>query len=91
MTLILEVEEQPIIGRLTIAGLENASEGTVRDTTGLQANLPYSPLKVVLAKDFIRSELAKKGIPFAACSASLRPELNGSCRTFQTGESCSLR
>ncbi|NNM05286.1 MAG: outer membrane protein assembly factor BamA, partial [Gemmatimonadetes bacterium] len=65
VTLIVEVEERPVIGRITIAGLENVSESTVRDTSGLQTNFPYSPPKILQAKDFIRSELANKGIPFA--------------------------
>ncbi|MGD2120789.1 MAG: outer membrane protein assembly factor BamA [Gemmatimonadota bacterium] len=65
VTLILEVEEQNLIGRITISGLENASERTVRDTTRLQANSPYSPTKILQATEFIRSELASKGIPFA--------------------------
>ncbi|MFH1765235.1 MAG: outer membrane protein assembly factor BamA [Gemmatimonadota bacterium] len=65
VTLILEVEEVDLVSRITFSGLEHASEGTVRDSTGLQANQPYSPPKVLRAKDFIRAELAKKGIPFA--------------------------
>jgi outer membrane protein insertion porin family len=65
VTLILEVEERDLVGRITISGLENASERTVRDTTGLQSNSPYSPPKILEATEFIRSELAKKGIPFA--------------------------
>ncbi len=65
VTLVVEVEERPVIGRITIAGLENVSESTVRDTSGLQTNFPYSPPKLLLAKDFIRSELANRGIPFA--------------------------
>ncbi len=63
--LILEVEERDLVGRITISGLESTSERAVRDTTGLQANSPYSPPKILKATEFIRSELAKKGIPFA--------------------------
>jgi len=65
VTLILAVEERDIIGRITMAGLEHVSEGAVRDTTGLQTNQPYSPPRILLATEFIRSELAKEGIPFA--------------------------
>ncbi|MCJ7627958.1 MAG: outer membrane protein assembly factor BamA, partial [Longimicrobiales bacterium] len=65
VTLILEVEEVDFVSRISFTGLEHASERTVRDSTGLQANRPYSPTKVLRAKDFIRTELAKKGIPFA--------------------------
>ncbi len=65
IVLRLEVEERNIVRRITIAGLENADESTVRDTTGLQAGQPYSPPKILAAKEFIRAELAKDGIPFA--------------------------
>ena len=65
VTLILVVEERDVVTRITISGLEHASERTVRDTTGLQTNQPYSPPKILRAKEFIRSELAKEGIPFA--------------------------
>lgn len=61
----LEVEERDIVHRITISGLEHADEETVRDTTGLQAGQPYSPPKILAAKEFIRSELAREGIPFA--------------------------
>ena len=73
VTLVLEVSEVDIVGAVTIAGLENASESEVRDTTGLQANLPYSPQKILNAKEFIRSELGKKGIPFAAIEERTEP------------------
>ena len=65
VTLILEVEERDLVSQITISGLEHASEGTVRDTTGLRTNQPYSPTKILRAKEFIRTELAKEGIPFA--------------------------
>ena len=65
VVLRLEVEERDIVHRITIAGLEHAKEETVRDTAGLQTGQPYSPPKILAAKEFIRSELAKGGIPFA--------------------------
>ncbi len=76
VTLIVEVEERDFVTRITIAGLEHASERTVRDTTGLQTNQPYSPPKVLRAKEFIRAELAKDGIPFARI-AERTEELGG--------------
>ncbi len=63
--LVLTVEERPIIRRITIEGLEHANESTVTDTTGLQTGQPISPPKILAAKEFIRTELAKEGIPFA--------------------------
>lgn len=73
VTLILEVQERDLVRRVTISGLENASENTVRDTTGLLPNQPYSPLKILRAKEFIRAELAKKGIPFARIDERSEP------------------
>jgi len=61
----LEVDERDVVRHITISGLEHADEETVRDTAGLQAGQPYSPPKILAAKEFIRSELAKEGIPFA--------------------------
>lgn len=69
--LVLEVVEQPLVRRVTIAGLEHASERQARDTTGLRSGLPYSPQKVISAQAFIRAELAEKGIPFASIKERL--------------------
>jgi outer membrane protein assembly factor BamA len=65
VVLRVEVQERDVVQRLTIDGLEHANEERVRDTTGLQPGQPYSPPKILAAKEFIRSELAKEGIPFA--------------------------
>lgn len=64
--LVVEVDEQPLVRRVAIVGLEHASERQVRDTTGLRGGVPYNPQRVKEAQAFIRSELAGKGIPFAA-------------------------
>lgn len=61
----LQVQERDVISRLSIRGLEHADEERVTDTTGLATGQPYSPLKVLAAKEFIRNELADEGIPFA--------------------------
>jgi outer membrane protein insertion porin family len=71
--LILDVVERPVIRRITIAGLEHADEGTVRDTTGLQTGQTLSPSKVHRAKEFIRSELSNEGIPFARIEDRTEP------------------
>jgi len=73
VTLILEVEERDLVRQITISGLEHASESTVRDSSRLQPNQPYSPTKVLRAKEIIRSELAKKGIPFARIEERSEP------------------
>ena len=64
--LVIEVEERPEVRRVAITGLEHANGGRIRDSVGLAAGQPYSPQKVKSAEDLIRTELSKKGIPFAA-------------------------
>ncbi|MBI4521515.1 MAG: outer membrane protein assembly factor BamA [Gemmatimonadetes bacterium] len=75
-TLIIEVEEQPLVSRIDIRGLEHISAGTVRDTARLAAGQPYSPQKVLAAESLIRTLLAKRGIPFARVERRLE-ELPG--------------
>ncbi len=71
--LVIDVEEQPIIRRVVIEGLENVSARSVRDTTGLTSGSPLSRQKIINAKAFIRSELAGEGIPFAQVSDRVVP------------------
>ncbi len=66
VVLVIQVEEQARLRRIVIDGLEHASPKEVRDTTHLRAGDPYNPQRVLDAKEFIRSELADKGIPFAS-------------------------
>lgn len=73
ITLVVTVEERPLVRRVTITGLEHASEREVRDTTGLRSGFPYNPQRVLDAQAFIRNELASKGIPFAAIEERLEP------------------
>ncbi len=63
--LVLRVRERPVVRRITMAGLEHAKEETVRDTARLQTGQPYSPSRVLEAKEFIRKKLSDEGIPFA--------------------------
>ncbi len=60
-----QVREREMVSRLSIRGLEHADEEAVRDTVGLGTGQAYSPAKVLAAKEFIRTDLASKGIPFA--------------------------
>lgn len=69
----LQVRERDVISRLTFEGLEHADEGSVRDTTGLDTGQPYSPVKIMAAKEFIREELADEGIPFARIEERTEP------------------
>lgn len=63
--LTVEVAEHPQVRRVVINGLEHVKPEQVRDTTGLKAGEPYSPQEVTAAEALIRTELSKKGIPFA--------------------------
>jgi outer membrane protein insertion porin family len=65
VVLTFEVEEHPLLRSVTIQGLQNLSERRVRDSTGLSANVPYSPQTSLRARNYIQQELAKAGIPFA--------------------------
>jgi outer membrane protein insertion porin family len=71
--LVIEVEEELRVRRVTINGLEHLSEGTVRDTTGLEAGVPLNRQNILDARAFIRAELAEEGIPFAAIDDRLVP------------------
>ncbi len=73
VTLTVEVGERPVVRRLRISGLQHVSEGSVRDTTGLEAGQPFSPRKVFRAKEYIRNKLAKEGIPFARIEERTEP------------------
>jgi len=63
--LTFRVEEHPLVRRYRFEGLENLSERDIRDAVELRAGEPYSPQRIIRATDFIRQELAVKGIPFA--------------------------
>ncbi len=73
VTLVFEVEEQILLRSVSIVGLEHASTRAVTDTAGLESNQFYAPTRVALAKDFIRAELSKEGIPFARIEERLEP------------------
>ena len=72
-TLILRVEEQPIIRRLLFEGLEHVSLADIRDTTGMLPGAAYSPVASEKAIAFIRSELADEGIPFVRIDERREP------------------
>ena len=65
VTLVWELEEQDLVRNVIFRGLENADADEVGDSTGVRAGLPYSPGRIAAAKDYIRTKLASKGIPFA--------------------------
>lgn len=71
--LVIEVEEQALIRRVTIVGLQNVSVREVRDTTGLNTGLPLNQQKILRAEAFIREGLAAEGIPFAEITPRIVP------------------
>ncbi len=73
VTLVFEVEEQILLRTVSIEGLEHANAREATDTAGLGANQFYAPTRVALAKDFIRSELSREGIPYARIEERLEP------------------
>ena len=69
---LVQVEEQDIIGRITMPGLEHVSESTVRDTANLQASQPYSPARILRAKG------AAAAPPWPPCSTKTATAICGS-------------
>lgn len=71
--LTIEVDEAPLVRRVTIQGLQNVSAREVRDTTGLNSGFPLDHQAILDATTYIRSELASEGIPFADINESIVP------------------
>ncbi|MEQ1856920.1 MAG: outer membrane protein assembly factor BamA [Longimicrobiales bacterium] len=71
--LVIEVEEELRVRRVTINGLEHLSPGVVRDTTDLEPGFPLNRQNILDARAFIRAELADDGIPFARIDDRLEP------------------
>ena len=66
ITLVWDVEEEDLMRNVGILGLANLDPDQVMDTTSLKPGQPFSRTAVAEAKQFIRSELASKGIPFVS-------------------------
>ncbi len=71
--LVVEVDERPLVRRVEFNGLEHVSAKSVRDTTGLKAGEPFSPVEIQKARTFIQDKLAEKGIPFARIQQQVTP------------------
>jgi len=71
--LVIEVEEELRVRRVTINGLENLSPGVVRDTTDLEPGFPLNRQNIMDAVAFIRQELVADGIPYARIEDRLEP------------------
>jgi outer membrane protein insertion porin family len=89
VTLIIEVEERPLISRIDFQGLERVSARTVRDTLRLRDNQPLNPNLVVRTERMVRDLLAKEGIQLESIDTVLTPvaETAGTYRlTFRVQE-----
>lgn len=73
VTLLVEVDEQPLVRQVRMPGLERANPSQVQDSAGLAPNRPYSPASVTRARDYIQRALADEGIPFASVEERLEP------------------
>ncbi len=62
----VQVQEQPMVRRVQVRGLEHASADLVEDSAGVRAGIPYAPQRVYRAKQVIRNKLSDEGIPFAS-------------------------
>ncbi len=71
--LAFRVEEQDVIQRLEIRGLESLNVGSVRDTLDLSTGQPYSPERIRQAERYIQEELSRRGIPFSRVEERVEP------------------
>lgn len=73
VTLVLTVDEQPVLTSVGFVGMEHVRAGAVQDSTGLRPGQPYSEKAVREAEAYIRAELASEGIPFARVEPRVEP------------------
>jgi outer membrane protein insertion porin family len=69
--LVVEVQERERVRNIQFIGLEQISAREVRDTVGLRQDFPFNPQRILDAKEYIRAELAKDGIPFVQITERL--------------------
>ena len=72
-TLILTVAERSLTRLVRIVGLESISENDVLEESGLEEERPLSRNRMALAKSYIRTELRRRGVPFARIEERLEP------------------
>ncbi|MFQ5747538.1 MAG: outer membrane protein assembly factor BamA [Gemmatimonadota bacterium] len=74
----IDVVERPLVSRFDFAGLEHASQGTIRDSVGLFGGTSYDPARIARARSMMRKLLANAGFPQARIDTSLVPDPNAS-------------
>lgn len=77
VTLVVAVQEEDVVRSVFMNGLENVSQAQVRDTTGLRTGAPLNRQAILDAKQFIRTRLAERGIPFAQIEDRVEPVAPG--------------
>ncbi len=73
VVLTVHLEEHPAIRNILVRGAVNITERNARNALELESGDIYRPDRIAKASDFIRSELAEKGIPFARIEAIQEP------------------
>lgn len=68
------VEERPYVSRYAFEGLENVSEGMIRDTVGLIRGAPLEPSRVSRARSLMLKVLSNEGFPSARVDTALAPD-----------------
>ena len=65
VVLTLQVEERPRVRQFVVQGLTRITERTVRDSLAIRSGEPYSPDRAARVTQFVKDELATRGVPFA--------------------------
>ncbi len=73
LVMVLRVDEEDLVNRVQITGLESLEAREVREAAGLEAGEPFRPAAVRRAEEFIREELARRGIPFVRIEERVEP------------------
>jgi outer membrane protein insertion porin family len=85
-TLVLAVQERPILVDVAFEGLRSVSGSTVRDSAGLALNAPLDPQRVVAARRLVRDMLASRGIQLVSIDTTLTAVEGGYRLTFDVRE-----
>jgi outer membrane protein insertion porin family len=70
----IDVVERPYVSSYLFQGLENVSEGMIRDTIGLARNAPLDPDRVSRARALMLRVLSNEGFPTARIDTTVQPD-----------------
>jgi outer membrane protein insertion porin family len=85
-TLVIAVEERPIVTQIAFEGLETIRGSTVRDSAGLREGAPLQPQRVAFAERLIRDLLAARGVQALSVESAVTPLDDGHRLTFHVRE-----